>query len=66
MNKNIKKALALFLSAASLCLLFSCNKEPEDVNYDIGMDTNFEPCSGLEDGGGRTAHVILLTGQSNC
>lgn len=66
MNNIFKKALALFLSAVMLCLLFSCNKEPEEVNYDIGMDTNFEPCSGLEDGGGRTAHVILLTGQSNC
>lgn len=47
----------------SLC---ACQKIENRDDYHIGMDTNYEACSGLEDGNGKEAKVIILAGQSNC
>ena len=65
--KKITRILLLLLCAALLLGGTACEKDaPEEENYDIGMDTAYEPCYGLPDGEGKTAHLILLTGQSNC
>lgn len=47
-------------------LLCSCQKSENPDDYYIGMDTNFEACSKLENGNGKEAKVIILAGQSNC
>ena len=66
MKTKKRKAVLLVLLCATL-LMTSCQRQEEEpINYDIGMDTAYEPCSGVPDGQGKKAHVLLLTGQSNC
>lgn len=65
----MKKILALLLIIIVSSALYGCNDDP--INdwsdcYEIGMDNNFESCSGVEEGNGEIAHVLILTGQSNC
>ena len=68
----IPRLLFTALLVISIIFLSSCNTEPEEPDYSwnedyiIGMDNDFEKCQGLKDGEGKTAHVIILTGQSNC
>lgn len=68
-NYYLKNKIKHLLSTISLVTIFSLcscgNKENRD-DYLIGMDTNFEECSGLEDGENKEAKVIILIGQSNC
>ena len=65
----MKKFLTLILLLIFGFTLHSCHKDSlNDWSeiYEIGMDNNFESCSGVEKGNGEIAHVIILTGQSNC
>ena len=65
LSKNLKQ-IVFTLSIISVFSLCSCHKKENRADYEIGMDTNYEACSGLEDGGGKEAKVIILAGQSNC
>ncbi len=60
------KHLYFFLILINICLLCSCQKKENRDDYIIGMDTNYEKCSGLVDGNEKEAKVIILAGQSNC
>ncbi len=65
----MKRLLFLMMFIILATCLISCQKEELgkwSKEYIIGMDTDFEECSGLPFGNGETAHVIILTGQSNC
>lgn len=65
----MKKVIFLILFSILMLSLTYCKQSDlgEWSNeYEIGMDLNFEQCSGLSEGNGETAHVIILTGQSNC
>ena len=66
----MKRLLSILLSVLFVFVFCSCSQntveEAWSEKYLIGIDTNFELCQGLTDGDGKTAHVILLTGQSNC
>ncbi|MGN1200774.1 MAG: sialate O-acetylesterase [Candidatus Caccovivens sp.] len=65
----MKKFLALLLIVIVGITFSGCNRDLindwSDI-YEIGMDNDFESCSGVEEGNGDIAHVIILTGQSNC
>lgn len=65
-SKKIKHLLVSLFSIASVIALAGCEKKEKREDYEIGMDTDYEKCSGLEDGSGKTAKVIILIGQSNC
>ena len=71
MRINVRPIIILFF-ILSLLLFSSCKYDivKDDYswneNYIIGIDDDFEKCWGLNDGEGKTAHVIILTGQSNC
>ncbi len=66
----MKRVLCL---ALLLCLLAGCSAGSEGTqassltkeDYAINMNTDFPACTGLAEGGGRKAKVILLLGQSN-
>ncbi len=69
-----RKAILVMLLAAVLCgLLPGCGTGVAGTqgttlakeDYAINMNTEFPACTGLPDGGGRKARVILLLGQSN-
>ena len=63
--KNLKRTI-FTLSLVSVFSICACHKKENRDDYIIGMDTNYETCSGLEDGNGKEAKVIILVGQSNC
>lgn len=71
MRIKVRPIIILFF-ILSLLLFSSCKYDivKDDYswneNHIIGMDDDFEKCWGLNDGEGKTAHVIILTGQSNC
>ena len=54
------------LPLITIISLSACGKKENPDDYHIGMDTNYEACSGLENGNGKEAKVIILCGQSNC
>ncbi len=69
-----RKAILVMLLAAVLCgLVPGCSADLAGTqgttlakeDYAINMNTDFAPCAGLAEGGGRRARVILLLGQSN-
>lgn len=65
----MKKIMYIILFLLLMSCLTSCKSTDSgewSEEYAIGMDLDFEQCSGLIDGNGETAHVIILTGQSNC
>ena len=63
-SKNIKHAVFI-ISLITIFSLCSCRKKENRNDYIIGMNTNYEACSGLVDGEGKEAKVIILVGQSN-
>jgi len=67
---NCKKSNKFLISAlvlTSVVFAASCTKEKGNrADYEIGMNTEYETCSGLENGNGNEAKVIILIGQSNC
>ncbi len=69
-----RKSILIALLVAVLCgLLPGCSANSAGIqettlakeDYAINMNTDFAPCAGLAEGGGRRARVILLLGQSN-
>ncbi len=69
-----QRAIGMLVLTALLCVLVSgCGGAPEDTrvtvlskeDFALYMNTDFPDCTGLADGNGRKAKVILLLGQSN-
>ena len=58
--------LSFTLTGLTGCFAPDVDQDDWTEEYAIGMDNDFEPCSGLEEGNGELARVIILTGQSNC
>lgn len=65
-KKQARRAILTLLSISGLLAVTGCNKKENREDYIIGMDTDYEDCSGLPHGNGKTAKVIILVGQSNC
>lgn len=66
-RKRFYKRMVVSLASIMSLLSTACSEKPANrEEYIIGMDTNYEECSLLEEGNGKVAKVIILAGQSNC
>lgn len=63
--KRIQNMILIIILTLILIMGCGCKKE-QPSDYGIGMNTDYEAGSGLIDGHGQEAKVIILIGQSNC